>query len=140
MVKSAGRPPIGFVPTWGDDSKNDFSILSDVVFYIRHIGIEHGEWTLISCLFAYRSKGDVPITADMITRFLDCKQVSIVRWLNSLEEKGLVIVTKDKVNGYHLRTLDFSPILRKIESGSFDITFDSVFEDAPAVQQLAMAF
>lgn len=109
------KQQIGYIATWGKNAqKNDLEYISDVVLYFRHIGLEHGEWNLVTCLFAHQSKGSIPVRMEHMTSYFNCTDKNVKKWLASLRDHGHVIMSKRKANGEFIYTMDCSPILEKV--------------------------
>lgn len=107
---------VGYVATWGkEEQRNALEVLNSCVFYIRHIGVEHGEWTLITCLFAHQEQGQIPVTMDHMTAYLNCSVQNVNKMVSSLRDKGHIIASKKKVDGVNIWTYDCSPILERIK-------------------------
>lgn len=118
----AAKKPSGYVATWGKNAqKNDFEYISDVVLYFRHIGLEHGEWNLITCLFAHKAKDINPVLLEHMTSYFKCSEGNVKKWIYSLRDQGFVIMSKKKVQDQFIYTLDCSPILEKVDTFIKDI-------------------
>lgn len=107
--------PVGYIATWGEGvPSNGFDTISKIVFYYRSIGMDHGEFGLVSSMFAYQDQGNVPLTVPAMCSYMVCSNTMIQKWIKSLTAKGFVIITKDVVNGQNIHTLNFKPILERI--------------------------
>lgn len=108
--------PTGYVATWGKNAqKSDFEIISDLALFFRHIGLEHGEWNLITCLFAHKAKDIDPVYMEHLTSYFRCSEQHIQKWIKKLRDQDYIVMSKKKQGEHFVWTMDCSPIIEKVE-------------------------
>lgn len=128
MNNDSEQQPYQWRQKWGDDyfaQRGFVSVPSALVEYAGELGIEPAEGWLICCILYWKWTAEPPYPSIAhIAKAVNRSENSVRRYLDSLEEKGLirVIPSFDETGRQTSNLIDFEPLREKInELGRFEL-------------------
>ena len=128
MTASSDQQPYQWRQKWGEDyfaQRGFVAVPSAVIEYAQELGIEPAEGWLICCILYWKWTEEPPYPSlAHIAQAVNKSERSVQRYLDSLEEKGLIRVVPqfDEDGRQTSNTIDFELLREKInELGRFEL-------------------
>ena len=116
----ANQQPTRFRILWGDDffaSRGPLPLPAAFIEFAHQLGLEPAQSWLVCCLCYWRwTPGPVWPSLSTLSEVVGRSEQQIRRYLQDLEEKGLVTITPhhDKRGRQTTNDIDFAPLIKKV--------------------------